>query len=122
MTGFSLPPIVYHYVSDLPCVAQPMSQSTMRTRMLRSRPTTPPPRPPRRSTGETPSSLWLWDLCSFPLSFVRYARYGEVYSDVMQTQNLTTQGILTYLGNRLVEASENPQVKLGSPAKFTWQS
>jgi hypothetical protein len=41
---------------------------------------------------------------------------------VKATQNLTTYGLLSYLGNRMVEASTSSQIKIDSPAQASWKS
>lgn len=50
----------------------------------------------------------------------RYSTWASTYKKVMDAQNLTPEGILAYIGNRLV-GSPGVTVAMEAPAKTSWQ-
>lgn len=52
----------------------------------------------------------------------RYASQGQLYSTVRAERNLTSQGLLSYIGTRLIDELEGLMVGIAAPARVSYGS
>lgn len=50
----------------------------------------------------------------------RYKTWADTYKAVMEAQKLTPEGILAYIGNRLVASSSSATISMPAPARTSW--